>query len=220
MRAILFANGQLSHPDRARELVQPDDLVLCADGGARHALALGLIPDLVVGDLDSLNVEDRKRLDAFGARIERHPVDKDATDLELALLAARRLGANEAVVLAALGGRLDQQMANVLLMASPKFADLCIRLVEGPETAWIVRERLVIHGRKGDTVSALALSPEVIGLTYHRGLRWMLNDFTLPFGSTHGISNEMTANEAEISLRRGVLLVIHRMTKRPFSSPS
>ncbi len=210
MRAIIFANGQLTYPDSIRALIQPDDLILCADGGTRHALALGLIPDLVIGDLDSLSHADRERLDALGVAIERHPVDKDETDLELALRAARELGAREVVVAAALGGRLDQEIANILLMAAPAFADLNIRLVEGPETAWIARDRLVVHGRAGDTVSVLALSPQVHGLTYHRGLRWMLTDFTLPFGSTRGISNEMTEDMAEISLESGVLLVIHR----------
>ncbi len=209
MRAVLFANGHLPHPLAARRRLLPDDLILCADGGSRHALALGLRPHLVIGDLDSLAIADRAHLDRLGCTIEQHPADKDATDLELALHAARRLGADEVLLLAALGGRLDQELANLLLLAGPQFADLRLSLADGEQTAWVVRDRLSVTGQPGDTVSTLALSPQVEGLTYHGGLRWPLHDFTLPFGSSRGVSNEMTAAIAPISLRRGVLLVIH-----------
>jgi thiamine pyrophosphokinase len=209
MRAVLFANGHLSDPLAARRRLLPDDLILCADGGSRHALALGLRPHLVIGDLDSLTAADRALLDRPDSTIEQHPTDKDATDLELALHAARRLGADEVLLLAALGGRLDQELANLLLLAGPQFADLSLSLADGEQTAWVVRDRLSVAGRPGDTVSALALSPQVEGLSYHGGLRWPLHDFTLAFGSSRGVSNEMTAPTAALSLRRGVLLVIH-----------
>jgi len=209
MRAVLFANGDLPDPDFARSRLLPDDVIISADGGTLHALALGLRPDLVVGDLDSLEPIDRARLEAVGCAIEQHPVDKDATDLELALQAAQRLGADEVLLLGALGGRLDQELANLLLLAGPQFAGLVLSLVEGRTTAWIVRKDLSVVGQPGDIVSALSLSPQVEGLTYHSGLRWPLHDFTLPFGSSRGVSNEMVADRAVLSLRAGVLLILH-----------
>jgi len=208
-RAILFANGELTSPDSIRSLIREDDVIICADGGTRHALALGLEPDLVIGDLDSISPEDLDALQPLGCQIERHPVDKNATDLELALLAAQRLGINEVILVAALGGRLDQTLGNLMLMANPSYANLRLSLVDGGQAATIVRDQITIAGEIGDTVSALALSPVVEGLTYHDGLRWPLRDFTLPFGSTRGISNEMTGDRAHISLRSGILLVIH-----------
>lgn len=207
-RAILFANGELTHTDAIRPLIHADDVIICADGGSRHALALGLAPDLVIGDLDSIAPDDLRALQQLGCPIEQHPVDKDATDLELALLAAQRLGADEVILVAALGGRLDQTLGNLMLMANPSFADLHLTLVDGRQTVNVVRDQITIIGSAGDTVSALALSPLVEGLTYH-GLRWPLHNATLPFGSTRGISNEMTGDSAYISLRRGVLLVVH-----------
>ncbi|HEY53215.1 MAG TPA: thiamine diphosphokinase [Caldilineae bacterium] len=207
-RAILFANGELTHADAIRPLIHADDVIICADGGSRHALALGLAPDLVIGDLDSIAPDDLRALQQLGCPIERHPVDKDATDLELALLAAQRLGADEVILVAALGGRLDQTLGNLMLMANPSFADLHLTLVDGRQTVNVVRDQTTIIGSAGDTVSALALSPLVEGLTYH-GLRWPLHNATLLFGSTRGISNEMTGDSAYISLRRGVLLVVH-----------
>lgn len=210
MRVVLFANGHLTAPERLRRHLRGDDVIVAADGGARHALALGLWPQWLIGDLDSLSPDEVALLRRRGCAVEQHPRDKDATDLELALATAQRLGAREVLVLGALGGRLDQEVANLLLLAAPAWADLRISLADGGETAWIVRDRLTLRGRPGDTVSVLALTPQVEGLTYEGGLRWLLDDFTLSFGSTRGISNEMTADEATIRLRRGVLLVIHR----------
>ncbi len=131
MRILLFANGDLPDPEAARARVRPDDYILCADGGAHHALALGLTPDRVIGDLDSLDPALLARLQAQGVSFEQHPVDKDATDLELALEAARQLGAEEVLLLGALGGRLDQQLANLALLASPAFAGLRLSLGHG-----------------------------------------------------------------------------------------
>ncbi|MCO6450921.1 MAG: thiamine diphosphokinase [Caldilineales bacterium] len=208
MRSLIFANGDLPDLDSVRPRLRPDDLVICADGGARHALALGLIPDLLVGDLDSIADDDLAQLEAQGVPIERYPVDKNYTDLELAVMAAQRLGVTEALILAALGGRLDQTLANLMLLAGDQFSGLTLSLADGPQTAWIVRDRIVINGQIGDTLSTLALTPQVEGLTYS-GLRWPLSDFTLAFGSTRGVSNEMLDARAEITISNGILLVIH-----------
>jgi thiamine pyrophosphokinase len=212
-RAILFANGELTDANAIRFFIHADDVIICADGGSRHALALGLNPDLVIGDLDSIAPDDLNVLQRLGCQIEQHPVDKDATDLELALLAAQRLGIAEVILVAALGGRLDQTLGNLMLMANPSFVDLHLTLVDGRQTVSVVRDQITITGSAGDTVSALPLSPVVEGLIYS-GLRWPLQDATLPFGSTRGISNEMTGTTAHISLRSGILLVVHT-TRKP-----
>ena len=207
MRIILFANGHCPHPARARALIHPDDFILGADGGAAHALALGLTPDLVIGDLDSLDVATLAVLRAAGSEIRAFPRDKDDTDLELALRAARAMQPQAVILLGALGGRLDQMLGNVLLLARPEFAELNITLVAGAEQAWVVRDERLIHGQPGDTLSVLALTPEVTGLTY-RGLRWPLQRATLRLGESRGISNELVASEAHISLESGLALVI------------
>ncbi len=209
LRAVIFVNGELKNEDAIRSFIKPDDLIICADRGAHHALALDLKPDLLIGDLDSLSSQDLKRVQQLDCVIERHPVDKDATDLELALCVAQQRNVNEVILIAAMGGRLDHALGNLLLMADSRFARLQIRLLDGAQTAWIIRDRITLSGKKGDIVSVLPLSPVVTGLTYHHGLRWSLQNFSLPFGSTRGMSNIMTENEAFISLESGILLVIH-----------
>jgi thiamine pyrophosphokinase len=208
-RIIIFANGDLPEPDSARALIQPDDFILCADGGARHALTLGLTPHLIIGDFDSLAPEIARSLEDAGAEIRRFPRDKDDTDLELALRAARDLHPRQILLLGALGGRLDQMLANILLLAQPAFSNLDITIIAGRVRAKIVRDEIVVRGHPGDILSVLPLTSDVTGLSYHSGLRWPLEDAALPFGSSRGVSNELIAEKAHITLHSGVILVIH-----------
>ncbi len=208
LRAILFANGSLPDPQAARRLVRSGDLILAADGGSRHALALGLMPAVVIGDLDSLSPADRRRLESAGARLIVHPRDKDQTDLELALDFALRQGCTAVVILAALGGRLDQTLANLALLTAPRFAALDIRLDDGLEEAFFVRGRGCIQGRRGDLVSLLPWGGPAAGVVTE-GLRWPLRGETLRPEQTRGISNELLAERAAVSLETGLLLVVH-----------
>lgn len=209
LRAILFANGSLPDPQAARRLVRSGDLILAADGGSRHALALGLMPAVVIGDLDSLSPADRRRLESAGARLIVHPRDKDQTDLELALDFALRQGCTAVVILAALGGRLDQTLANLALLTAPRFAALDIRLDDGLEEAFFVRGRGCIQGRRGDLVSLLPWGGPAAGVVTE-GLRWPLHGETLQPEQTRGVSNELLAKRAAVSLESGLLLVVHR----------
>jgi thiamine pyrophosphokinase len=207
-RAVIIANGELHAAPAARALAQAADVLIAADGGAQHCRALGLTPHFVVGDLDSLAPDRRAELERAGVRFEVHPARKDETDLELAVLVALREGAEEAVLLAALGARWDQSLANILLLAHPAFAPLRLRLVDGSDTLWIIRDRAVVQGRVGDRLSLLPLGGDVEGVTL-TGLEYPLTDSLVRFGHTIGISNVLVAPEAVISIQRGVLLAIH-----------
>ncbi|MBA4379688.1 MAG: thiamine diphosphokinase, partial [Anaerolinea sp.] len=109
-RAIIFANGHLPDLEPARRLIRPGDTLIAADGGTRYILALGLLPSVVIGDLDSLTTDDKQRLEESGIQIRQYPRDKDDTDLALALHYAVEAGHREILVVAALGGRLDQSL--------------------------------------------------------------------------------------------------------------
>ncbi len=208
-RAIIFANGSLPDPEPARRLIDPAALLIAADGGTRHALTLGLTPSIVIGDLDSLTTEIRQPLETAGTRFLQHPADKDETDLELALDYAVGQGCAEITILAALGGRLDQTLANLSLLTDPRFAALDLRLDDGLEEAFFTRGRREVRGEAGDTISLLPWGGPVTGLRT-RGLRWPLSGETLQPHKTRGVSNEMLGNSAVIELETGLLLVIHR----------
>jgi len=211
LRAIIITNGQLADPAGARQHIRAGDWVICADGGARHARAMGLVPDVVVGDLDSIDPGLHAELEAAGARFEVHPARKDETDLELALRLAAAGGAAEIDVLAVLGGRLDQSLANLLLLARPEWTSAKVRVIEGNEVAWPVRggQTTTVNGAVGDTLSLVPLTPTVTGVTLE-GVEWPLHDAVLYFGSTWTISNALSAPTARLQVGEGLVLVVHQ----------
>jgi thiamine pyrophosphokinase len=208
MRAVIFVNGVIPDPSTVRRWVRAGDDLIAADGGARHALAMGLRPRVVVGDLDSLEPELVEQLASQGVEMERYPVAKNETDLELAIERAIRDGAQEVVLLGALGGRLDQSLANVLLMAQRDWPAI-IHLVDANEIATVIHsgERMTLEAAVGSTVSLLPLSAEVTGITY-TGMLYPLDNATLPLGSTRGVSNEVVSYPATVYIEGGIALVI------------
>ncbi len=208
-RILIFANGNLPDAERARQLVRPDDMIVCADGGLRHALALGLRPHVVIGDLDSLTEAEGMKLRSAGTQIQSHPVDKDATDLELALGFALAQGAPSILVIGGLGDRLDQTLANISLLAATRFADRDAKLDDGVEEVLFCRRLCEIRGMAGDIVSLLPWGANVFG-AHTQGLRWELAGDTLQPELTRTISNEMLGDSAVIHIDSGLLLIIHR----------
>lgn len=208
-RILIFANGELPDLDQARSLIQTDDYIICADGGTRHALALGLQPALIVGDMDSAEPGQLQELQKGNVTIESFSHDKNETDLELAINRALALQPNKIVILGALGGRLDQTLANISLLTDDRLSKFDIRLDDGVEEVQLCRDEVEVHGRGGDLVSLIPWQGAVTGvLTEH--LRWPLRRETLYPDKTRGISNEMLAETASIAIEDGLLLVVHR----------
>lgn len=210
MRAVVFANGDIADYGEVTRWLRDDDFRIAADGGARHMEALGLAPDVIVGDLDSIDSVLLARLRDEGAAVERHPAAKDATDLELAIARAVKDGAKEVLLIGALGGRLDQTLANLLILARQN-ESVPLAVVEGDQIARVLRgpQQLTLTGPTGGYVSAVALSEEATGITY-RGLEYPLENATLRLGSTRGVSNTLASSPAQISVETGVLLVIQQ----------
>ncbi len=204
--AVVFAGGDEPAPG-ALDDIPAGSVLVAADSGLRHAHACGFVVDVVVGDLDSVDAADLDAAIAAGSVVERHPLDKDATDLELALATARARGAQRVVVVGAGGGRLDHFLANMLLLASPEFADLEIEARIGAAIAAVVRDAIEIAGRPGDLVTLLPLGGPALGIRTS-GLQWPLVGEDLLSGSSRGVSNELAAPRARVSVDSGVLLVV------------
>lgn len=212
-RAVIFANGELPAPGAVRTCIEADDLLIAADGGSRHAFALGLNPQVIIGDLDSLAAEAKAAAERQGTDILAYPRDKDETDLELALQYAVQQGSTSIRVIAALGGRLDQTLGNLALLTDPNWLHLDIRLDDGVEEARFIREHAALHGKRGDTVSLLPWGGPAAGVTT-TGLKWTLDGETLHPHKTRGISNEMLTDTATVRLETGLLLCIHRRIEK------
>jgi thiamine pyrophosphokinase len=207
-RAVIFVNGHIPDLELVRQLTRPGDTLLAADGGTRHVLALGLTPSVVIGDLDSLTDADRRKLDAAGTEIRRYPRNKNETDFELALHYAVEAGYHEILLVAALGDRLDQTLGNLALLTDPSLVGLHVRVDDGVEQAYFVSTRARVEGRPGDLVSLIPWGGEVTGVSTD-GLRWPLRYEMLYPYKTRGISNELLGETASVSLKSGLLLIIH-----------
>lgn len=220
MHAVVVADGDA--PVRtALDAAWPgwaDDvaLVVAADGGADACPGLGLAPDLVVGDGDSLGPDGLDRLVRAGVPVELARVDKDESDLELALAAAVRRGADRITVVGAFGGaRVDHELANIALLAHPLLERVSAVLLDPRGRLSLVRApapdggpvRRELPGPVGALVSLLPAGPGVDGVTT-TGLRYPLRDEPLPFGPARGLSNVRTEARAGVSVRRGLLLVV------------
>jgi thiamine pyrophosphokinase len=211
MRAVIFANGTLPDKQAMQTTIESADLLIAADGGALHCLAMGLTPHVVVGDFDSLSPKQEALLRAGGAHFVVHPRMKDQTDLELAIKYAIDTGADNINLLGLLGGRLDQTIANLLLISRQDWDPAKLTLTNGYDVAHLISpgDTLAVHGITGDVVSLIPLSSTVSGITTN-GLRWSLHKASLSLGSTLGVSNELCNQTANIQIEEGKLLVVHR----------
>jgi thiamine pyrophosphokinase len=195
------------------------DLVIAADGGYSSAIRLGLNPDLLIGDLDSLDPEAQRRAAAAGVTIHRVDPAKDASDTELAVLEARRLGAGRITILGALGGpRLDHALANIWLLAHPSLASVDVALVDALTRMSVVAgprrdgrpETRRLDGPPGATITLLPLGGDVAGITT-TGLRYPLRDEPLRVGPARGLSNVRVASVASVTVGAGRLLVVEQV---------
>ncbi len=202
--ALVFATDATA-PDSIVEEIPVADLVIAADGGYDLAVRLGFAVDVLVGDLDSLDaatVPDH-------IVVERHPTDKEATDLELALELVSRESPSRVVIVGGSGGRLDHELAGAALICSPRWThDIgTLDWLSSRGWAYVVWDRRIIHGDPGTVVSLIPMGGNATGVVT-KGLRWDLRDETLPHGTTRGVSNLMESPIADISLRSGCLLVV------------
>jgi thiamine pyrophosphokinase len=205
-RILIFANGELPNLEAARGLLRADDFILCADGGTRHALALGIIPHVIIGDLDSMPQDFQPFPET---QVIRFSADKNEIDLELAIQHALSMHPTQILIIAALGGRFDQALGNLSLITDSRLSTFDIRLHDGVEEIFLCRDQATVTGGSGDIVSLIPWGGEVTGVLTEN-LKWPLKDETLYPYKTRGISNEMLGEEASISIRSGLLLIVHR----------
>jgi thiamine pyrophosphokinase len=208
-RIIIFANGELPDLNKARLLLQAGDYVICADGGTRYVRALNIRPNLIIGDMDSAEKEQLQKFKEDDVSIELFPHDKNETDLELAINHAIALEPAQIVIIAALGGRLDQTLGNITLLSDLRLSTFNVRLDDGVEEVFICRDQAQVRGKSGDLVSLIPWQGVVTDVRTEN-LKWPLRNETLYPDKTRGISNEMLGETASVSIGSGLLLIVHR----------
>jgi thiamine pyrophosphokinase len=205
---VLIVGSAPADPEQLRQLHEEAQYLICADGGGDAALRAGLMPDLLLGDMDSISTDNLNHLRAGGVHVVEHRPDKDKTDVELALDTALTLGATRITIAGALGGsRLDHSLGNLLLLSLPSLRGIDTRMVSGDTEALAVWTQATIQGRTGDYVSLFPLTDQVRGV-FTDGLRYPLHSETLFRASTRGVSNELVQATASVAVAEGCLLVV------------
>ena len=208
-RVFIVAGGELGDPSffKAQVEMAAPVAVICADGGARHLEAVGIVPDLIVGDMDSLERERQDYYQAQGTRIIRHPQHKDETDTELALREAFALSPGEVWIWGALGHRVDHTLANCALLAQGAERGIEVKLIDSWCEVLLIRGRKTLSGQVGQTVSLLPFLGEASGITL-TGFEYPLAKAVMGIGHPYGISNCLTAPEGIIEVEAGCLLAV------------
>jgi thiamine pyrophosphokinase len=206
MRAVIIANGIIGG---FCPIIFPEDIVIAVDGGLRHCLELKLRPHTLIGDIDSLSPEEIDTAARSGIPISRYPGRKDHTDMELALHHARNLGADDIVLLGALGARWDMTIANIMLLAAPELAGCRVRILDGMQEISLVQggETRRFDGNVGDLLSLIPLRTDAQNVCV-TGLEYPLGGETLYFSATRGISNVFCDQIATVFLEEGLLLCV------------
>jgi thiamine pyrophosphokinase len=214
-KAIVVGNGRCPDPERLPPAtLDGARLVIAADGGVRSALLLGLTPDGVVGDGDSLRPADRAAVAELRIRFDQVSAEKDESDLELAVRHVLSEGVAEIVIVGAVDGpRIEHTVANLLLLAWPELAEVSVTLVDDRSSIRALRaadepRTLTLAGQPSDFVSLLAVGGDVREVTT-AGLKYPLARERLLLGTSRGLSNELVASSASVTVRGGAVLVVH-----------
>ena len=198
MDMLIVANGTIKDRNFYRKIIKKARIVIAADGGADNCIKLGISPDYVIGDLDSISSKSKKKF----KKVIMYDTDQNTTDLEKAISLAKKLGCKNLAVIGATGSRLDHTLSNITTLFKTKIPS---RIIDESNEIFAVGKEIEIKGKKGDIVSVIPLS-NVEGLAYD-GLKWNVKNKHIDAGWT-GVSNVMTGNKATISVKSGKIIVI------------
>jgi thiamine pyrophosphokinase len=204
---LIFANGAYDDALDCRALAGTADIVVCADGGGKHARRAGVTPHYLIGDMDSLDAETLRDYTARQVVLRRYPADKDHTDTQLALALLEGLGAEEITLLGTIGSRFDHSFGN--LFSTAPLARKGIRIIHIAKQLkiYVSTGRVELKAADGDTVSLFPLTETADGVTT-RGLVYPLRDAALSYDCPYAVSNCFAAADAAVEVRRGVLAVM------------
>lgn len=211
LTACIVAGGEVTPGDRVMAALWESDIIIAADRGLDVCVELDITPTLCIGDFDSVSDEAMRTARERGWQLLEYPSEKAATDGELALDEAITRGAKRIRILGALTGldRLDHGVANLLLLTRADLSGIDIRLFDENREAFVLRkgESAPVSGQRGDYVTLLPLSDTGATVTTW-GLKYDLLGITLSYGSTRGVSNELTWQQANITVEEGLVLAI------------
>mgnify|MGYP006278047031 FL=1 len=209
-KALLILNGELNLDRKDLEqLIKKEqiDKIIAVDGGANIARKLNLQPDLIIGDLDSITDSNKEYFSKKKIETIKFPVEKDQTDSEIAVDYCLENNFKELYLTAALGGRIDQELANLNLLEYIYELDLRARIISKKIEIGIFDQKKKFYNKKGYRLSLIPQTKVVSGLSI-KGCKYKLESQQIERSKSRGISNLIVSKEAEISLDKGLLIYV------------
>lgn len=204
-RGVLLIGGAGPGREFIKSIIEPGDLICCADSGLDAAIAAGIEPDRIVGDMDSIS--DMALLNRFPADIvDIHPGDKDDTDTEIGLAWLRDKGCHHLTIIGGGEGRLDHTLALLSLFGESDPPDLWFTARERIES---IHGEIELTGEAYSPVSFCTLGPGPWDAVSH-GLHWELDGVRWTSG-TVSLSNRLNGTDAVINVKCGRLLMIRKL---------
>ncbi|HOA54057.1 MAG: thiamine diphosphokinase [Clostridiaceae bacterium] len=207
MTCVIFCGGRIDDYAHAEEYCKKAELVISADSGARHCRALDIVPDILVGDFDSIDKSDYIGLKAAGVEMIGYPAEKDMTDSELAVEIAINRGCSRVILLGAIGSRLDHSISNLFLLKKIHDANVEGIIADEKNEIRLISGSIRLKRKDGVFVTLLPVAGSASGVST-RGLYFPLEGAVLELGSSLGVSNRFSEEEAYIEVKEGLLLVI------------
>jgi len=206
--AFMYLNGSHINERRLRSVIKETQCIIAVDGGANYLHSHNIIPDVLIGDMDSIDKDVYRILNQNNTKMLIHPKEKDQTDSELAISYAMEQGYTQIVIAGFGGDRLDHMIATIHFLCNV-INKIKVKIIQNNENIYLITKSLQFQGKKDDEVSIIPLLTDAKGVTT-KGLQYGLSDELLNLSSTRGVSNVMSDATASITLKKGRLMVVHR----------
>ncbi len=210
MKICIILNGEIKDYSYISNIIKSQNYnyIICSDGGANHAYEMGIIPNYIIGDLDSIKKDTLEYYKDKAVKFEKFPSKKDETDTELCIWLSSSLKAKEIDLIGALGGRVDHEISNVNLLYYIRKKNIKPKIISEHEEIYIaINEEVTIYGNIGDTISVIPIKNNAKGVTL-RNLEYPLKDYDMEFSKPLGISNVMIKDNCYIKVNEGSLIII------------
>lgn len=207
MKALVVSSGSITDYELLISLAKDIDFVLCADGGLRHLMSINLKPDLIIGDLDSIDEVGKKYINKYHIPIHKFPSEKDETDTELAIIYLMDKGYKDITLTGVTGSRMDHTLANIFLLKRLCKNNIKGKIVDNYNTVYYANDKLVLNRKEGYYTSIIPVTETGVRVTL-TGFYYPLKNHLIEFGSSLGVSNRIIDDFGIIDISEGECLVI------------
>lgn len=206
MKTVIISSGEIYDYSFCIDIVRSADRVICADGGTRHAINMQLIPDVIIGDMDSSASQYIEYFGKKGVEVIQYLPEKDKTDTHICIEFALAFS-TEIILLGATGSRIDHMIANISLLKLGIERNIPISMIDNKNNIRLIKDSIRLTGRKGDIFSLIPFTEKVEGICT-KGAHYELLDAVMELGDPYGVSNYFEGEAVDISITKGYMLVI------------